>query len=405
MTDAAKAADQAARRSYGRLLAILARGTRDLAAAEDALSAAFASALVTWPSRGIPDNPEGWLLRAARNRIANERRGRGVRDGAVDELLRRYDGLAEEGETFPDERLKLLFVCGHPAIDAGVRAPLMMQTVLGLDAARIAGVFLTTPATMSQRLVRAKAKIRHAGLRFAEPEREDLADRLADVLDAVYAAYGVGWDAIAGAVDGAARYATEAIDLARVIVDLLPGEPEPRGLLALMLYCEARRPARRGADGGFVPLHRQDARLWSREAIVEAENLLIAASRFGRFGRYQCEAAIQSVHVQRPITGRLDVDALRRLYDLLQSQVPSIGVRVARAAMLVEAGDLDAADEALGVLAEDRVAAYQPYWVVRARLATKAGNLEKAAAAHERAIALTQDPAVRAWIERERNGG
>ncbi len=283
-----------------------------------------------------------------------------------------------------------------------MRAPLMMQTVLGLDAARIAGVFLTTPATMSQRLVRAKAKIRHAGLRFAEPEREDLAGRLADVLDAVYAAYGVGWDAVAGAADSAARYTAEAIDLARVIVDLLPGEPEPRGLLALMLYCEARRPARRDADGGFIPLHCQDARLWSREAIVEAESLLVAASRFGRFGRYQCEAAIQSVHVQRPITGRLDVGALRRLYDLLESQVPSIGVRVARAAMLLEAGDLDAAANALDAVAGDRVAAYQPYWVARGMLAAKVGNPDEAAAAQDRAIALTRDPAVRAWLERAR---
>lgn len=328
MTRARAAAERAARTSYGRLMAILSAGCRDIAAAEDALASAFAAALAAWPAGGVPDNPDAWLLTTARNLVRNVHRAAGVRAAATDEILRRMASWAETPSGFPDERLKLLFVCAHPAIDPGARAPLMLQTVLGLDAATIAGAFLTAPAAMGQRLVRAKTRIREAQLRFEVPEPEALAERLDDVLEAIYAAYGFSWDAVAGAEAQMNALGAEALYLARLTVDLLPQEPEPRGLLALMLYCEARRAARRTPEGAFVPLHRQDARLWSREMIVEAERELTAAARFGRFGRFQCEAAIQSVHVQRPITGKTNVDALRLLYDLLLAHVPSAGVMV-----------------------------------------------------------------------------
>jgi RNA polymerase sigma-70 factor (ECF subfamily) len=267
-TDSAhRAAELAARVSYGRLLAILASRTKDVAGAEDSLAEAFASALRTWPDRGIPVNPDAWLLAAARNALSNSVRHKKVHEAAALDLEMRASMSAADVQTFPDERLKLMFVCAHPSIDEAARTPLMLQTVLGLDAARIANAFLVAPSTMGQRLVRAKTKIRDAGLRFAVPEQDDIPDRMTDVLNAMYAAFGTGWDAVAGADERFPGLVDEAIYLARLMVGLMPNEPEAKGLLALMLYCEARRPARRGPSGEFIPLREQDAGLWLRDRI------------------------------------------------------------------------------------------------------------------------------------------
>ncbi len=395
---AVQAAELAAREAYGRLLALLVARSRDIAASEDALSEAFVAALRTWPVDGVPANPQAWLLTAARNHLHNMRRHQGVVDASAVELALLQDEAAPEAPAVPDDRLKLLFVCAHPAIDAAVRTPLMLQTVLGLDAAQIGAAFLVAPATMGQRLVRAKAKIRDAGLRFELPAAEDMAGRLDDVLAAVYAAYGTSWDAVPGADSGPHDLAEEAQFLGRLLVALLPDEPEPRGLLALMLYCEARRPARRAADGSFVPLNSQDARLWRRDLIVEAEGHLTTAAQRGIFGRYQCEAAIQSVHVQSPITGRTNHEALATLYGLLARHSPSVGVLVAQAAAMVEAGDPKSALQALSRLAPADVGGYQPYWVTLARAEGLAGNHGSARKALDRAIGLTEDPAVRAYL-------
>lgn len=259
---AQRAAERAARASYGKLVAILAARDRDIAAAEDALSDALVAALKVWPEQGVPSNPEAWLVTAARNIRKNAARSSAVRLRAEPEIL---DRIVERVETaghaaaLPDERLRLLFVCAHPAIDAGVRTPLILQTVLGFDAARIASAFLVPPATMSQRLVRAKARIRDAGLTFSLPDEADQAGRLDAVLEAIYAAFGAGWDGLDTADDPAALTG-EAIWLVRLILEQMPGEPEPKGLLALMLYCAARRSASRDEQGRFVPLDRQDAR-------------------------------------------------------------------------------------------------------------------------------------------------
>jgi RNA polymerase sigma-70 factor, ECF subfamily len=397
---AAKAAETAARTSYGRLLAILAARTRDIAASEDALSAAFMAALRTWPARGVPDNPDAWLVATARNHLKNAARHRGVVDAAAVDLALLFDEAAadEVADALPDDRLKLLFVCAHPAIDASVRTPLMLQTVLGLDAAQIAAAFLVAPATMGQRLVRAKTKIKAAALRFELPTQADMPARLEDVLDAIYAAYGTSWDAVAGADSGANGLAEEALFLSRLVVSLLPQAPEARGLLALILYCESRRAARRDSDGRFVPLKAQDARLWSRDMIVEAEGHLTAASRAGVFGRYQCEAAIQSVHAQRPITGQTNHAALRTLYGLLAQRCPSVGVLVAQAAALLDAGDADAAMAVLGQLAEIDIRGYQPYWATLAAVHSARGQRREAASALHTAIGLTEDPAIRAFL-------
>ncbi len=207
---------------------------------------------------------------------------------------------------YPDERLKLLFVCAHPAIDPGMHTPLMLQAVLGLDAVRIAGAFLVSPKTMGQRLVRAKTKIRDGGIRFEVPERQQLPQRLDAVLEAIYAAFGIGWDDMAGADQHGRGLTEEAIWLARVLLELMPGEAEVQGLLALMLHCEARRAARRDRDGRYVPLSEQDPKLWSLPLIEEAERHLAEASKYGRPGRFQLEAAIQSVHAERARGGRVE---------------------------------------------------------------------------------------------------
>src|SRR5579883_146222 len=305
-TDARRAVEQAARASYSRLLAFLAARSRDVAAAEDALADAFRAALENWPRSGVPEKPEAWLLTAARRRLLDGIRHARVQGEAVPTLLAVADEAQEgaaAGVEFPDERLKLLFVCAHPAIDIAARTPLMLQTVLGLDAARIASAFLVQPSAMGQRLTRAKAKIRASGLGFELPEPKQLPERLDSVLEAIYAAYGSGWDDVAGADARRKGLAAEAISLGRLLVQLMPEEPEAKGLLALMLHCEARRNARRTNTGEYVPLLGQDARLWSKAMMEEAEHWLREASRTKRYGRFQFEAAIQSAHAQRAHTG------------------------------------------------------------------------------------------------------
>lgn len=395
---ARRAAEQVARASYGKLLAILSVRSQDIADAEDALSDALAAALDAWPARGIPDNPEAWLVTVARNRLSNSLRAGKVRRSAEPEIERRWV-LDDAGtiDPMPDERLRLMFVCTHPAIDPAVRTPLILQTVLGIDAARIARAFLAEPAAMSQRLVRAKTRIRDAGLRFELPERQHMPERLSAVLDAIYAAFGDGWDGL-DQPDAPEALTGEAIWLARLFVSLLPEEPEPKGLLALMLYCTARRAARRDAAQRFVPLDQQDATLWDRAMIVEAEDLLATAAKAARFGRYQCEAAIQSVHIQRPITGRLNRAALRTLYDLLVEHSDSIGARIGRAVVIAEAGDPQAALAELAQLRSEVVRRHQPFFVARARVAALAGDLELAETSMTQAIALSEDPAVRAYL-------
>lgn len=395
---AARAAEVAARVSYGRLLALLAARSRDIAASEDALAEAFVAALRTWPAGGVPDNPDAWLLTAARNQLRNAARHRLVAEASAVDLALLQDDTAPDPHELPDDRLKLLFVCAHPAIDEAVRTPLMLQTVLGLDAVQIGAAFLVAPATMGQRLVRAKAKIKDAGMRFELPNAEDMPERVSDVLNAIYAAYGTSWDAVAGADTGSLDLAEEALFLGRLLVALLPGQPEARGLLALMLYCESRRAARRDADGRFVPLKRQDASRWSREMIVEAESQLTIASRAGVFGRFQCEAAIQSVHAQRPITGQPRHEALATLYGLLATHCPSVGVLVAQAAARVEAGEPDEALQVLRRLDATEVGGHQPYWVTLAAALDAAGDRPAARRALQTAIGLTEDAAVRAYL-------
>lgn len=401
MSEAGKIAETVARTSYGRLLALIAARTGDVAGAEDALSEAFAAALAGWPSTGVPDNPQAWLLTVARRKITDSvRRNRTGREaGAHLQLL--AEELADTPATdVPDERLALMFVCAHRAIDEAVRAPLMLQTVLGLDAATIASAFLTAPATMGQRLARAKSRIRLAGITFRLPERGDLPGRLGHVLDAIYAAFSSGWTDPAGTEFRRRGLAQEAIWLCRLVVSLLPDEPEGLGLLALMLYAEARRHARRTPNGDYVPLDEQDVTAWDCGLIDQAEARLLRASAMGVIGRFQLEAAVQSAHVVRRRTGRSDWAAIVRLYDTLAALTGSPVVAINRAVALAEAGGAAAGLEQLDLLAGDaRLTAYQPYWAARAGLLARTGAVGLAAEAYQRAIGMEADPAVRRFLQ------
>jgi len=402
--DAPRAIERAARDSRARLVAFLAARSRDVAAAEDALADAFHAALVTWPRDGVPGNPEAWLLVAARRRMIDAARQARTHAEAVPTLLAATDEAAEiasAGVAFPDERLKLLFICAHPAIDAAARTPLMLQVVLGLDAARIASAFVLKPAAMGQRLSRAKAKIRDAGVAFEIPEAKELPARVDAVLEAIYAAYGSGWDDVEGADARRRGLAEEAIELGRLLLRLMPDDAEARGLLALMLYCESRRGARRGAQGAYVPLSEQDTTRWSHEAIAEAEAQLIEARRANRVGRFQLEAAIQSVHAQRTTTGRVDWQAIALLYEGLVALAPTTGALVARAAAVAEARDASTAWALLREIPGEAVASYQPYWALAAHLARLTGRGEEAADAYARAIGLCEERATREFLMRQ----
>jgi len=404
-------AEAVARRSYGKLVAFLAARTRDVASAEDALSEAFAAALADWPRNGCPANPEGWLMTVARRKIIDAFRGQRRGEIAGEELqimADRLEGAAAEAESMkeiPDQRLALMFACAHPAIDGGIRAPLILQVILGLDAKAIASAFLTSPAAMGKRLVRAKEKIRQAGIPFVVPEREELPGRLDAVLEAIYAAFAEGWSDPCG-TDAARRDLTEeALFLARLVTALLPQEPEALGLLALVLHAEARRRARRSTDGEFVPLAEQDPAAWNSQMIEEAEALLRRASGLGLVGRYQLEGALQSAHVYRCRTGQDNWVEVVQLYDGLLALSGSPVVAINRALAIAETRGAEAGLKAVpDVGADARLGEYQPYWAARAELLAKTGALDEAHRAYERAIGLERDPAVRRFLQRKQAG-
>jgi RNA polymerase sigma-70 factor (ECF subfamily) len=400
-------AEAVARRSYGKLIAWLAAPTRDVAGAEDALSEAFASALAEWPKQGCPANPEAWLLTVARRRMIDGSRHRRRGETVAEQILVLSDafesGVGESSE-IPDNRLALMFACAHPAIDAGIRAPLILQVVVGLDAATIASAFLMAPATMGQRLVRAKAKIRDAGVPFRIPDREELRDRLDAVLEAIYAVFAEGWADAAGTDVARRDLAEEGIFLGRLVNELLPGEPEALGLLALMLHAEARRRARRDSEGEYVPLAEQDSALWDHAMIDEAEALLHEASGKGEIGRYQLEAALQSAHVHRRLSRTANWPHVVQLYDALLAISGSPVVAINRALAVAEMRGAAAALAVLDEVAADtRLLEYQPYWAARAELLTKTGAHVDAHHAYDVAIGLERDPAVRRFLQQRQS--
>ncbi len=397
-TAAEAAAEAAARNAYGRLLAWLAWQWRDIAAAEDALSEAFTRALERWPVDGVPASPEGWLMTAARrNLLQSARRRQLAEDPTLTVLFPTEDSAAPPDPELPDDRLRLMFVCAHPAIDPSIHAALMLQTVLGLDAARVARAFVVSPEAMTKRLVRAKAKIRDTAVRFEEPERSDLPERVGAVLEAIYGAYTV--DAHSEHALDAGGLAEEALFLAELVCRCLPQDAEARGLLALLLYCEARKAARLDADGALVPLDRQDAGRWDRSRIERADALLASAAALRSTGPLQLEAAIQSAHCSRQRTGRTPWADIRALYDGLLTRHPTIGARIGHAIATAQATD-DAATglRLLDAMDPKSVDGHQPWWAARALLLERLGRTADAVVALRRAIGMTEAPHARRYL-------
>jgi RNA polymerase sigma-70 factor, ECF subfamily len=397
---AAQAAERAARESYGRLLAILSSRTRDIALCEDALSDAFAKALEQWLLNGVPDNPDAWLLTVARRHLLDHWRHDNIVAASTEALLMSLDEFTSDTPqtAVPDERLRLMFVCAHPSINVAARAPLMLQTVLGLDVNRIAGAFLTAPSTLAQRLVRAKSKIRDTGVSFEYPEAKDLPERLQDVMEGIYAAFGTGWDNIDGADAERRGLTVEAIQLGHVLCQLLPKQPEPMGLLALMLFCEARNAARLDAQGRYIALDQQNTALWNMDFVDQAESLLLQSAQLGVMGPYQLEAAIQSFHSQKCMGFDAPSSALVALYDNLVALQPTLGAQVSRVCAIAAHSGASNGLAALAQIDTDLVAQYQPYWAVKAHLSALLDRTTEAKAAYAHAIGLAQSDSVRQYL-------
>lgn len=402
MAEADRVAERVARESYGRLIAFLAARTRDVAGAEDALGEALVAALRTWPVSGVPDNPDAWLLTAARRRqldAAGRTSTRNAGEAQIQLIADEIAAMADEQNAIPDRRLALMFACAHPAIERGMRAPLILQTILGLTAEDIAAAFLLPPATMGQRLVRAKLRIQEAGIPFRVPDAEELPERLAAVLDAIYAAYTKGWNELGD--DATPELAEEAIWLGRLIVSLLPNEPEAKGMLALMFYTAARSAARRDSDGAYVPLEGQDTSKWDGSLLALAEKLLHQASAAGPSGRYQIEAAIQSAHVARRLRGTANWPIVLKLYDHLLALTGSPVVVLNRAIARAEVDGPRAALADLSPLETDkRLLSYQPYWAAKGHLLALAGETASARESLTVAIGLSTDDAVKGYLVR-----
>ncbi|GAB2180359.1 RNA polymerase sigma factor [Denitratisoma sp. agr-D3] len=391
----------AVRQASRKLVAFLAARSGDIAGAEDALADAVCAALEHWPQSGVPRCPEAWLLAVARRRLIDQARHRQVADAyAADWLALSSEAMvhADEGARFPDERLRLMFVCAHPAIDPGIRSPLMLQTVLGLDAGRIASAFLTKPATMGQRLSRAKQKIQKARIPFAIPASAELPERLGAVAEAVYAAFTCG-----GAPASLGPLGGEAFTLAALLVELLPEEPEALALLALMQYHYARHPPSRGAPTAYLPLSAQDPGQWCPTTFQAANRLLAKAASHGRLGRFQIEAAIQQTHMQGRLSGREDWAALTALYQGLLAIAPTLGAAIAAIAVQARAESPAAALAALDRLPAHPLQDYQPHWALRAQLLADCGRGQEARQAYDRAIALCTDPATRTFLQNRRD--
>jgi predicted RNA polymerase sigma factor len=401
---AARSAGVAARDSYGRLLALLAASTSDLAGAEDALADAFERALRTWPGQGVPASPDAWLLTVARNRLRDQWRSARARQDvpleAASDVLAQVDDV--DIDSIPDRRLELMLVCAHPAIGLAVRTPLMLNTVLGFTAEQVGRLFSVPPSTMATRLVRAKQRIKSAGIPFRLPDRADLPARMASVLEAVYGAYVIDWST----GPQARRLPPEAVHLAEVLTTLAPADAEAHGLAALVELSAARAPARLDPAGRFVPLAEQDPARWDGPLISRAHEHLRAAHALGELGRFQLEAAIQAVHCARAADGTTDWPALLALHRSLHALAPSLGSSVALAAVTAEVDGPAAGLAALDALlagAGPAARRFQPASATRAHLLARLGRDQEARAAYETAISLTHDPGERQYLQGRRD--
>ncbi|MEV8428623.1 RNA polymerase sigma factor [Streptomyces chartreusis] len=381
------------RAEYGRAVAVLVRALGDIDLAEEAVQDAFTTALRRWPETGVPPSPAGWIITTARNRAVDRLRreaGRGERHAQA-ALLHAPDAPREEGPV-RDERLRLVFTCCHPALAVQARVALTLRLLGGLTTAQIARAFLVPEPTMAQRLVRAKAKIRNAGIPYRVPRDADLPDRLTGVLAVVYLIFNQGYE-------GEAALCAEAVRLGRLLAELMPDEPEVAGLLALMLLVESRRGARQDEHRELVPLPEQDRGLWDRDLIAEGQSLVRRCLRLGRSGPYQIQAAIQAVHSDAPIGRDTDWGQIRQLYDQLMAVAPSPVVALNRAVAVAET---EGPARALGLVDALDLDGYHVLHAVRADLLRRLGRATEAVREYERAVELSENPAERAYLERRR---
>jgi predicted RNA polymerase sigma factor len=402
---AAQAAGLAARDSYGRLLALLSTSTSDIATAEDALADAFERALRTWPARGVPANPDAWLLTVARNRLRDHWKSaqvqRAVPLGDELEAVVHADDL--DVAAIPDRRLELMLVCAHPAIERAAHTPLMLNTVLGFTAAQVGVAFAVPAPTMATRLVRAKKRIKAARIPFRIPDRTHLPARMNAVLEAVYGAYVIDW---ATTGPQARQVPSEALHLAEVLTKLVPGDPEAHGLAALVQLSASRARARLDADGRFIPLPDQDTSLWDAQLIDRAHEHLRAAHTFRKLGRFQLEAAIQAVHCARRQARQTDWPTLLTLHRSLHAIAPSLGSAVALAVATAEVEGPAAGLATLDALLQDagpQGRRFQPARATRAHLLDQLGRNQEAVAAYDSAIDLTHDTAERQYLQHRRD--
>lgn len=386
--------------SYGKLLSALCSRFRDLEACEDALASAFSHALEAWKSGLVPMTPEGWIFQAAKNNLIDQKRkeSRKFENKATLVQLEEEKSSQEELD-YKDHRLKLMFVCSHPSIDESVRTPLMLQTVLGLDSSVIASAFLTSPAAMMKKLVRAKQKIKLAGIAFEVPDINSLSERTEFVTEAIFAAFGKSWDSLGSIDSKLSDLNEEALYLSKLLVELLPDEPEAKGLLAFILFCESRKSARRSHLGEYIPLDEQDVNIWNQTYISEAEKLLQDAFSKVQLGRFQLEAAIQSAHCARVKFRINNWPAILKLYDGLLSMAHTTGALIGRVNALSEVQGPESGLEELENLPLEITQIYQPYWAVKASLLSKLGKRSEAITAFEIAIGLSQDEAVKNYLK------
>ncbi|MFF0183791.1 RNA polymerase sigma factor [Streptomyces sp. NPDC005244] len=393
MTADAAGIEAVFRAEYGRAVSVLIRFLGDIDLAEEAVQDAFTTAVAKWPETGTPPSPAGWIITTARNRAVDRLRRESSREARHAEAIRLHapDELAEEGPV-RDDRLRLIFTCCHPALSPQAQVALTLRLLGGLTTPRIARAFLVPEATMAQRIVRAKAKIRDAGIPYRIPRDADLPDRVEGVLAVVYLVFNEGYG-------GRADLCAEAVRLGRLLVELMPDEPEALGLLALMLLIEARRPARTSADGALVLLADQNRSRWDRDLIAEGQDLVRRCLRRNRPGPYQIQAAVNAVHSDAPTAAATDWDQIRLLYDQLMALAPSPVVALNRAVAVAET---EGPGTALALVENLDLADYPAFHAVRADLLRRLGRTGEAVEAYDAAVALTGSAPERAHLERVR---